>query len=164
MKTPMRIALLLLLAPFVVRGQSVPELAPAVARLHKTYDKTPDGTGFFNIAAAAPELRGTGLWIRYGDRDTPPVRIDRMTGAVKIVGAKGKGPNEDTQPTDMVSGEDGTIGVRDPGRLTFFWVDKDGVQRRTWPVPTTNNMQGKTFTDAKGRLYIAISEFVNGRS
>ena len=152
------------LIPAALAGQNVPELTPAVARLLKTYEKAPDGTAFFEVHRAAVELKGTGLWVRYGESGDPPIRIDRATSAAKTIGAKGKGPNEFAQPTDLVPSADGLIIVRDPARQSLFWVDKDGVQRRTWSVPTGSNMQGKTFTDAKGHVFIGVSSFVNGSS
>ena len=152
-------SLLVAAVPAALAAQNVSELTPAVARLIKTYEHTPDGNGFFSVMSATPELKGTGLWVRYGDPDSPPIRIDRLTGTAKVIGAKGKGPNEFASPTDVVSGEDGLMGVRDVGRMLFFWVDQAGVQRRTWNVPTTDNMQFKTFTDMRGRVYIGRQPF-----
>ena len=165
MTTPIRLACLVLVAVVPVFAQAPAELTPAVARLVKTYAETPDGAGFFDVRAAAVELKSTGLWIRYGDDGKPPVRIDRATGKAKLIGRAGDGPNEYRQTADFVSGADGMIGVRDVGRMLFFWVDPNGVQRRTWPVPTTDNVQGKTFTDTRGRVYIGRSPLdPNGKS
>jgi len=155
MKTGFALSLALALAgasPLV--AQTAPDLPPVVARLLRTYAESPDGAGFFDVRAAVPELGSTGLWVRYGDDGKPPVRIDRATGVAKVIGRPGSGPNEYRQTGDIVAGPDGLIGVRDVGRMLLFWVDAAGVQRRTWSVPTTDNMQGKTFADAKGRVYI----------
>lgn len=163
MMTRLHLICLLVGTPTALVAQRPAELTPAVARLVKTYSQSPDGAGFFSVWAAAVELKSNGLWIRYGDDGTPPVRIDRTTGTSKVIGRAGSGPNEYRQTADMISGVDGTIGVRDVGRQLLFWVDQNGVQRRTWSLPTTSNMQSKTFTDMKGHVYIGTSSFVDGK-
>jgi hypothetical protein len=160
--TILRCAFLLLAASGSLAAQAPADLTPAVARLIRTYSETPDGAGFFDVRAAVPELKGNGLWVRYGEDGKPPVRIDRATGAAKVIGRPGDGPNEYRQTGDIVAGADGLMGVRDVGRQLFFWVDKDGVQRRTWPVPMTDNMMNKTFTDTRGRVYMGRTPVVNG--
>jgi hypothetical protein len=155
----LRSACLLLASATTLLAQDPPELAPVVARLARTYAEGPNGKDFFDVFNAAVELKSNGLWVRFGAPGEPPVRIDRSTGIARTIGAKGQGPNEFAGPTDLISGQDGLIGVRDPGRQLLFWVDRDGVQRRTWPVPTSSNMQYKTFTDTKGRVFIGVSSF-----
>lgn len=153
---------LALAATPALRAQNAPDLPPVVARLVRTYAASPDGAGFFDVRAAVPELGSNGLWIRYGDDGKPPVRIDRTTGAAKVIGRAGSGPDEYRQTGDMIAGPDGLIGVRDVGRRLLFWVDASGVQRRTWSVPTSDNMQGKTFADTKGRVYVGRTPVDNG--
>lgn len=163
MKTRFSLSISLALGVALPLGaQNAPELPPVVARLLRTYAESPDGAGFFDVRAAVPELRSTGLWVRYGDDGKPPVRIDRATGVAKVIGRPGSGPNEYRQTADMVAAPDGTIGVRDVGRMLLFWVDAAGVQRRTWSVPTTDNMQGKTFADGMGRVYIGRTPVERG--
>jgi hypothetical protein len=147
------------------RQQTVAEIAPVAPTIVKVYEKGPDGLELFRINAVVIEPASGALWIQYGGESEPPIRIDRTTGAVKLVGRKGAGPNEYRRVFAMVPGAQGDVGIWDPSRRLWFWVDSAGVQRRTWSIPTNSLLYGRVFSDIRGNVYIGqnarLGEFGN---
>ena len=134
--------------------QPTADIAPVAPSIVRTYETGPDGLELFRVNHVVIEPASGALWVHYGEESEPPVRIDRRTGAAKVIGRRGSGPNEYTRIIAMVPGAHGDVGIWDPGRRLWFWVDSAGVQRRTWPLPTNSLNYGQIFSDARGNVYI----------
>jgi hypothetical protein len=134
--------------------QSPADLPLAQTAILRTYAKGPDGLDLYQVRDVVIEPRSGALWITFGEESEPPIRIDRKTNAIRTIGRKGAGPDEYTRIIAMVPGARGDVGIWDPARRLWFWVDSAGRQTRTWSIPTNSLVYGGVYSDTRGAVYL----------
>ncbi|NLE75253.1 MAG: hypothetical protein GX605_00695, partial [Chloroflexi bacterium] len=105
----------------------------------------PDGTYRGRIGQGINMFRPRGIGVdQLGNlyvADTGGSRVLKLAPNGQVLAevcAKGEGPGQVTQPTDVAVGPDGTIYVADPHRGQMQRLDAAGRYLNAWSIPTAN--------------------------
>jgi hypothetical protein len=170
----LRVAVALLLAPRVVGAQqAAPDITPVAPSIIREYRIPVDITGmlaelgvpvlaqlpYIEIRSGTIEPRSGGLWVVFAvEPSLPPMRIDRRTGAAKVIHGIAGAPTRYRRVMTILPGAHGDVGVWDRGSLSMIWIDSSGTQARTWAVPQGGASDFRhTYTDADGRFLLGYA-------
>lgn len=167
------IAVAVLLAPCLLGAQqAAPDIIPVAPSIIKEYRIPINIAGMFaeagvlaspvlpyiGLRAGTIEPRSGTLWVVFPvEPSLPPVRIDRRTGAAKVVHGIPGAPTRYQRVMTILPGAHGDVGVWDRGSLNMIWIDSSGTQARNWAVPGGASDFRHTYTDADGRFLLGHS-------
>ena len=87
------------------------------------------------------------------DAQVPIVRAYDHDGQhVADIGREGQGPGEFEQPLDIGVGVDGSLFVRQPGRVNVFGPRGESVD--TWPMDASSYSASGMVVDAQGEVFV----------